>query len=216
MTEVYPIFVRADRLRCVVIGGGPVAARKLRGLRDAGARVTVIAPDIHPDIAAMVESEHVHVLRRVACDEDVEHAELVFLATSDRAVNMQLEIVARAGGALVNRADSPEDGTFHVPAVLRRGDITVALATGGRGPAFSRMMRDELEGTLTAERVELLHVIAEARETAHAAGITISGDAWKNAVDDEVRFLARTGNRAGAVRRILDQVSALASAVPAQ
>jgi siroheme synthase-like protein len=183
------MFVRVDRLRCVVVGGGAVAARKARGLIDAGATVTVVSPELHPDLTALLDSPAVRWIRREAHVDDLAGANLVFLATSDGAVNARLELTARSHGALVNRADAPDDGTFHVPAVLRRGDITVAVSTGGRAPGIAQLIRDDIESIMTEGRVSLLDVIAEARDAVHDAGMRTDSETWHDLPDDQ-RLLA--------------------------
>jgi siroheme synthase-like protein len=166
LTELYPIFVRASRLRCVVIGGGAVAARKIRGLIETGARIKIVAPEINAEVRGMLLAHAVDWDQRAASEDDVYNADLVFLATDNPDLHERLEHAAQRKGALVNRADSPDGGTFHVPAIARRGDIAVAVSTSGRSPTFARLLRDEIQSLLTDERVEQLEVAAQARETA--------------------------------------------------
>ena len=173
MTRLYPIFVRADRLRCVVIGGGAVAARKISGLLEVGARVKIVAPEINPELRGMLTGQLLDCEQRPAFEDDVYDADLVFLATDNRDLNERLEHAAQRNGALVNRADSPDGGTFHVPAIARRGDIAVAVSTGGRSPTFARLLRDEIQSLLTEERVEQLEVAAQAHE---ATRLTVPED----------------------------------------
>jgi precorrin-2 dehydrogenase/sirohydrochlorin ferrochelatase len=211
LNRLYPMFVRAQGLRCVVIGGGAVALRKARGLLDAGADVTVIAPEVQPDLCRLVDDHAVRWIQREAHEQDLDGANLVFLATDSAQVNAQLEQVARHNGSLVNRADSPLDGTFHVPAVVRRDDITVAVSTSGRSPAFARLLREELDTLLTEERLALLEVIAEARESVRGSHISKSGDQWRELMHDaSILAHVRAGRRAEAVRTIVSRLEATA------
>lgn len=162
-----------------------MAARKLQGLIQAGAEVIVVAPVVHPDVHALIESGRVQWIQREARDDDLIGANLAFLATADHEVNARFEMSARERGTLVNRADSPDDGTFHVPAVLRRGDIGVGVSTGGRAPGIARLIRDDIESVLTEARIALLDVIGEARQVAHGAGISTSSERWRDLLDDE-------------------------------
>lgn len=205
MTARYPMLVDVSRLRCVVIGGGPVAARKVRGILAAGGRVVLVAPILHPQLMQEIPNASIEVHLRSARESDVQGADLVFLATSDPEVNEHLDTVARAAGALVNRADSPNGGLFQVPAVIRRGDLTVAISSGGRGPAFARLVREDLERNLSEEYVELLEVVAEARALVRGTRDS-TGEGWHAAIDNEVRALAREGRRGEAVQRVVSRL----------
>ena len=181
-----------------------MAARKVHGLLEAGAHVTVVSPEVHPDVYQLVESGQVDWVPRNAHDEDLDGANLAFLATSEPNVNARLEAIASKLGVLVNRADSPDDGTFHVPAVLRRGDIAVGISTGGLAPGIAQLIRDDIESVLTDERVALLEVIGEARTNAHAAGLTTNSDLWRGLLSDPVLLgHIQASRRSDAVQYIL-------------
>jgi siroheme synthase-like protein len=207
MTALYPVFLRVDRLRCVVIGGGAVAVRKVRGLLDADAHVTVVAPAVHPDLHRLVELKSVDWVPREARDDDLEGANLAFLATPDANVNARLEAVASKLGILVNRADSPDHGTFHVPAVVRRGDIAVGVSTGGRAPGIAQLVRDDIESVLTDERVALLDVVAAARKAARASGMSTNSTHWRDLLHDAALLShVRAGQPDAAVQHILTRL----------
>ena len=144
----YPVVLRIAGRLCVVVGGGEVARRKVQGLRAAGARVRVIAPHLHPELQAMsgIEWEC-----RMFLPDDLAGAFLVFAATNDRQVNAEVAAVARQQRALVNSADDPERSDFHLPAVLQRGALTVAVSSGGGSPAFAAELRDRLATELGPE-----------------------------------------------------------------
>ena len=178
------MFLRVDQLRCILVGGGAVAARKARGLIDAGADITVVSPVLHPDLQALSDAQRIRWIQREAQDDDLAGADLVFLATANGATNAQLEVAARKQGALVNRADSPDDGTFHVPAVIRRGDVAVAVSTGGLAPGVAQLVRDDIASAVTEARIALLEVIAEARKALHDAGGKTDSEAWQGLLND--------------------------------
>jgi precorrin-2 dehydrogenase / sirohydrochlorin ferrochelatase len=207
LTLLYPVFLRVDRLRCVLVGGGAVAARKAHGLIEAGADITVVSPALHPDLQALSDAERIRWIQREAEDEDFADTNLVFLATADGATNARLEIAARKYGALVNRADSPDDGTFHVPAVIRRGDVAVAVSTGGLAPGIAQVVRDDIGSVLTETRLALLEVIAEARKALHDAGGNTDSDEWRDLLNDMVLLdYVTLGQRDLAVRHIMARV----------
>lgn len=128
----------------LVVGGGKVALRKARGLVDAGARVTVVAPRAQPSFDALP----VRRLPRRFRVSDLAGAALVFAATDARSVNLRIGEAARKRGILANIADSAAECDFVVPARLERGGIQIAIATGGRKPRLSAELRKKLEQIL--------------------------------------------------------------------
>lgn len=159
---VYPVFLTglADML-CVVVGGGTVAARKVRGLLAAGARVRVISPELCAELDALHATQQVEWIPRAYCAGDLAGASLVFAATDARTANQAVAGEARQSGILCNVADSPAEGTFHVPAVYRgscpseqemqdndAAQVVIAVGTGGQSPGLARRLRDALVAAL--------------------------------------------------------------------
>lgn len=145
----------------LVVGGGSVAARKVAGLLQAGARVRVISPSF------VAELEHRSDIQREAATyspEAIGSARLVFACTDDRDVNARVAADARAAGCWCNVADAPEASDFFVPAVLRRGAFTVAVGTGGAGPALAASIRDGLESHFEADFGILVDELRRARQ----------------------------------------------------
>ncbi len=133
----FPVNLRLFGRPCLVVGGGTVARRKARALARAGARVTVVAPE--------VRFRGCHVLLRRFRASDVDGTFAVIAATGDAGVNRRVHAACLRRGVPVNVVDVPELCTFTVPATLRRGDLTIAVSTNGRSPALSREIRLELE-----------------------------------------------------------------------
>jgi hydroxymethylbilane synthase len=140
----YPIALALDGRRVLVVGAGPVAARKVEGLLAAGARVTIVAPELSDVMRALTAARHVEHIEREFVDRDVEGALLVFAATSDAAVNARVRDAARAAGTLVNDAADGVLGDFSLPAVHRAGALSIAVDTAAGAPAFARRVRDEI------------------------------------------------------------------------
>lgn len=141
----YPIMLDLRGWPCLVAGGGEVAARKIAGLLAAGAVVTVVSPTLGEGCAALVAAERVTHYPRPVAPADVQGMRLVIAATDASEVNAAVAAAAQAGGALVNVVDAPERGNFWLPAVVRRGDLTLTVATGTASPALARRLRQELE-----------------------------------------------------------------------
>ncbi|WP_305041824.1 precorrin-2 dehydrogenase/sirohydrochlorin ferrochelatase family protein [Geoalkalibacter sp.] len=156
----YPLSVRLTGRRCVVVGAGAVGRRKVAGLLAAGARVRVVDPRAE----ALAELADVEAEQRPWRAEDVEGAFLVFAATDDRELNARIVAAARAAGALAQAVDDPRGGDFHLPAVLRRGDLTLAVSTGGLSPALAAAVRDRLAREYGPEWARVLEIAAALRQ----------------------------------------------------
>ena len=147
----------------VVIGGGEVAARKVQDLLAARARVTVIAPHACRHIRELAEEKRIQARFRPYTKEDLGGAFVAIAATDDEEVNARVASDAAAMNVLVNVVDRPALCTFTVPATLCRGDLTFAVATEGRCPALSGILREELETRYGPEYSELVGLFAELR-----------------------------------------------------
>lgn len=141
----YPLFLDLRGLPVVVVGGGAVAARKVRGLLRAGARVTVVAREVY---APLARDSRIRTLRRAFYPASLNGARLVFAATDDAALNARIARLARRKRIWANVAAPPEAGDALVPACVRQGRICVAISTGGASAAAARNLRRELSGRL--------------------------------------------------------------------
>ena len=157
---LYPLFMDVSGSRCVVVGGGGVASRKVRGLLESGARVVVVSPEVSPEVEAM----DVTIERRPYRPGDLAGAALAFAATDRREVNAAVTREARENGIPVNVADRPAEGDFALPSVLRRGGLQVAVSTGGASPTLARRVRDALEPSFAAEWAGIVARFRTARE----------------------------------------------------
>jgi siroheme synthase-like protein len=140
----YPIFLDLRDRPVLVAGAGRVALRKTRGLLEAGARVTVVAPCWLPDF----EELPVRLAPRRFRTRDVEGAVLVFAATDDRRTNERVRAAAQARGIFANVADRGSEGDFVVPARVQRGQVQIAISTGGENPRLSATLRKQLDEVL--------------------------------------------------------------------
>ena len=164
-TVLYPIFLNLDGKRCVVVGGGAVANRKARKLLQARAEVVAISPEVKPEL----ESVATEVRRRPYREGDLEGASLVFAATNRREVNAAVTREARGRGIPVNVADEPSEGDFALPSVLRRGQLQVAVSTGGASPTLARRVRYELESAFGSEWAGVVEALGKARRDGRRA-----------------------------------------------
>lgn len=198
-TSPYPVNLDLADRPVLVVGGGPVAARKAAGLLRAGGRVTVVAPSAVTELA---EDPDVRWHRRSYRRGEVASYRLAITATNDPAVNAQVARDGDAANVFVNAADDPENCTFILPAVVERGDIQVAISTNGRSPAVASWLRRQLERTLTEHHAELLDVVSSVRDEARRHFGTSEVSGWVEALDaDLVSLIA--GGRADAARSIV-------------
>ena len=201
----YPVVLRIAGRMCVVIGGGEVARRKVQGLLAAGARVRVIAPHLHPELQ---ENTAIELICRSFLADDLAGALLVFAASNDRQVNAEVAAAARQQGTLVNIADDPEESDFHLPAIVQRGALTVAVSSGGGSPAFAAQLRDRLAAELGVEWQNFCAIAAALRQKRLTGG---GASAYNRAVISDLfaadlpRLLARQDE--AAINRLLAKVT---------
>ena len=146
---LFPAFLKLDGRRVVVVGGGRVAAAKIRALLDAGADVTVVAPEVSDQIA----NAGVDYVRRPFEAGDLDGAWLV-VAAAPPAVNRRVAEAAEERRLFVNAVDDPPNASLYLGGVVRRSGLTVAISTDGRAPALAGLLRQALDALLPAEQVE--------------------------------------------------------------
>ena len=144
----YPIFVSGDRVRCGVVGGGTVAERKVRTLLETGAKVRVISPKLTPALVRMAARREFEWHKAKYKSVFLGGLDLVFGATNDPAVNARIFRDALRRRLLVNIVDDPEHCSFIVPATCRKGNIQVAVSTGGGAPMIAGKIRSDILGVL--------------------------------------------------------------------
>lgn len=198
----YPLFLELAGRACVVIGGGAVAERKVEGLLQVEASVTVISPTLSDRLEAWKTEGRIRHLRRDYGPGDLAGSQLAFVATDDGEVNAAVAREGRERGVWVNAADDPAHCDFILPSVLRRGPLAVAVATGGSSPALSRAVREELEAYFTPDYTVLFEIAAEVRRDLKERGRTLDGQAWRQALDGDLRRLIAEGRRDEAKARL--------------
>jgi siroheme synthase-like protein len=204
----FPVSLDLSGRPCVVVGGGAVAERRIEDLLAAGAAVTVVSPALTPVLAGMAAVGRIRHVARPYRPGDLDAAALALTATDDPAVTAAVALEARARAVWLNAADDPAHCDFLLPAVVRRGILTIAVASGGASPALTRALREHLDATLGAEWVALGELAAEARRQLRAAGRSADAEAWRRALASDVRELLASGRVDEArsrVRARLDQ-----------
>lgn len=162
--KTYPIcLIDLENKRSVVVGGGRIALRKTRGLIEAGASITLISPEVEPELRKLAESNSIIWLPRKYREGDLGNAFLVIAATNDPDANHQIWREAAKVECLINVVDDPKHSNFILPAVVKRGEIQISISTGGSSPALARRLREDLEKIITPEYQDLAEILAELR-----------------------------------------------------
>lgn len=185
----YPVFIELQDRPCLVIGGGREAQRKVEGLLAAEGTVTLVSPALTDDLKRLLADGRFTWIEREYREGDVEGYEVVMVATDDGAVNATVSAEGKRRRVWVNAADDPPNCDFILPAVIRKGSITIAASTGGGSPALARRLREELEAYLTEEMPALAELLKEVRAELRARNVLPDAEVWQQAIDEELRVL---------------------------
>jgi siroheme synthase-like protein len=182
-TFAYPVILDLHDVPVLVVGGGRIGARKAEGLAAAGALVRLVAAEV---------SEHVEVGRfddvraRPFEPSDLDGMRLVVTATGDEQLDAAISEQARSRGIWTNAADQPVDCEFILPAIARRGRVTVAVSTDGSSPALARELRNVIDEFLTDEIGALAETLAAERAAVQAGGASTEDIDWTRRVRDGI------------------------------
>ena len=160
----YPITLDIHGQRCLVVGGGVVAKRKVEALIPCGPKIVVLSPVLCDGLAKLVEKQQIEWQQRKYQSGDVQGAKLVFAATDNSTVQQQIKKEADRAGILVNVISDPRACSFQVPATFRRGDLLLTISTCGASPALAARIRKELEQLYGKEYEVLLTLMAAVRK----------------------------------------------------
>lgn len=167
--DLFPIFLKLSARPCIVIGAGNLAESKIESLRQAHARVTVIAPSASERIVQMSDAGEITWHQRGYAHGDIAGNFLVVAATDDAAVNRAVFAEAEAAGVLCNAVDDPPFCDFYFPSVVRRGDLQVAISTAGASPALAQRLRKEINAQLPLDLGDWLTDLGNLRREVVAA-----------------------------------------------
>jgi precorrin-2 dehydrogenase/sirohydrochlorin ferrochelatase len=203
----YPAFLDVHGKRVVVVGGGEIATGKVRGLLPcAPGPLVVIAPEASTYIREMAADGRLEWLARPYQNGDLAGATVAFAASDDRSLNATVADEARRRGVWVLSVDDVPNCDFIAPAVVKRGDLIVAISTGGRSPAFARWARERLDRAIPAWWEDLLDVAAVVRERLGPERRTIATERWQEAMDEDLASLVEAGRVDEATAVLLDRL----------
>ena len=207
MPAHYPVYLNLTGKKCLVFGGGPIAEDKIAKLQSTGAQVTIVSPTVTPNLQAWAHRGDFQWQPREYQAGDMEGAFLSIAATNDRQVNHEIFQEAERLGVLINVVDDPEQGTFIAPAVVRRGQVTLAISTGGASPALARKLREALTEDAVLEWADLARVLSLAREGVKKRGLTVDPQRWQCCITTELLQLAQSGHEDQALSSLLSRLT---------
>jgi precorrin-2 dehydrogenase/sirohydrochlorin ferrochelatase len=175
----FPINLNLEGRSCLVVGAGRIGLRKTEQLLAAGARVTVVAPEVVSDFSGLPVTIHKRAFKLT----DLDGQRLVITATGNRDLDQLIYDTCEERGIWINSADDPERCAFTLPAVVRRGDLMVTVSTGGNSPALSSWMRQKLEVLVGPEFEKVVNELAHERELIHAEGRSTEDIDWKPIIE---------------------------------
>lgn len=194
----YPAnFLVAGR-RCVVVGAGRIAARKLAGLLDAEADIVVVAPDAVEEIQTLAAAGRIVWHARIFAPEDLDAAWLAITATADPVVNQAVFDAGEERRVWVNSADDPANCSFTLMSIVRQGDLVVTVGTNGRSPALATFLKAHVAAEMGPEYERLLELLSEAREAIRSSGRSSEDADWRQAFDSGILDLVRAGRESEA------------------
>lgn len=194
----YPVNLVVKGRSCLVVGGGPVAADKAAALLACGAEVHVVAERVGPEVRALSVTWE----ERSYSPGEVSGYRLAVAATGSASGNKAVYDDGEAAGVWVNSVDDPENCSFTLPAIVRRGPVLVAVSTGGRSPALASWLKGRIAAEVGPEYEVLADLLAAEREAVRADGRSTEGLNWQKALDSDMLELIRNGQVADARERL--------------
>jgi precorrin-2 dehydrogenase / sirohydrochlorin ferrochelatase len=149
--SLFPIFLKLDRRPCLLVGAGEIALQKIPSLLSSEAKLRIIAPRVHPEIAGLAQQGRIELHQREFAPADLENTFLVVAATDNPQVNATIYEEAVARNILCNSVDDPPHCDFYFGSVVNRGDMQIAISTAGESPALAQRLRHEIDEQLPAD-----------------------------------------------------------------
>jgi siroheme synthase-like protein len=189
----HPIMLNIKGKKCVVIGGGRIALRKVKSLLECEANVTVVSPTFHSALKKLGSKGSIHLIQSPYGPSNLRGSAIAIAATDKKKINRQVADKAKKQGILVNVVDDPEHSDFIVPSFFRRGDLTIAISTTGASPALAKKIRTKLEMDFGEDYGRLLKLVKEVRSELKQKKISIKQRDWQKRLDLEqlIHFMSK-------------------------
>ena len=193
MPAYYPVYIDVKGRTCTVIGGGKIGEEKVRKLLECGAAVKVVSPEVTDGVSRLADDGQVIWIHREYQPGDLEDAFIAIAATDHNPTNVRIAEEARERNVLLNVVDVTHLCTFIAPSIATRGEVTVAVSTGGASPALARKFREELTRSKILEYADLAPVLSYARSELMREGVKIEADHWQTCITDDLLEMVQAG-----------------------
>ncbi len=203
MPHYYPVFLDLKGRLCVIVGGGVVAERKVQALLECQGRVTVISPSATEEIQQRASSGELEWLARRYEPGDLKGAFLAIAATDQRPVNVEIADEAAAERVILNVVDDAPLCVFIAPAVVKRGEVTVALSTGGASPALARKLKESLADGEALRYADLAGVLSAARKELKRLRVQVHPDRWQECITEDLLEMVTDGRSEQALKQLV-------------
>lgn len=187
--NTFPITLQSDQFRPLLIGGGKVAVRKLKGLLRAGLRPMIISTNFCPEMQELILTEHLQAQLQAFTEDMLGAYNLIIAATSDKELNNRISQLAMSNNLLVNNASDAKNGNFIIPAVVDRNRLKIAVTTAGEYPLLSGMVRSQIDKLIHPDADQLLERLADYRKTI-INNPALSPEEKQTAIDQQLKPLA--------------------------
>jgi precorrin-2 dehydrogenase/sirohydrochlorin ferrochelatase len=204
----YPVYLNLKGKRVIVVGGGEVAERKVESLLPCEPSVVVISPEVTRQLATLFSQKRIEWRNRPYTNGDCAGAALVFSATDDPEVSRAVYAEASDFGIFVNTADQPALCSFIMPAVVRRGDIGIAISTSGSSPALAARLRRKISRVIGPEYAQFSQLMARARREirSRVGSERDRKELHYRIIDSDIIKLLRRNDREAAERRLKEMI----------
>jgi len=205
---LYPIFLNLAKRKCLVVGGGKIAERKVLSLLKSGASVTLVSPKLTPPLQELADRDKIHLIRSEFQKNHLEGFYLVIGATDREEINTCIAGEAERRDILYNIVDVPKQCSFFVPSLVVRGDLLIAISTQGKSPALAKKIRRRLQEDFGEEYKDFLTVMGEIRKQTLRSSLSQSARAilFESLVDSNILELFREGKKEEARARARDMM----------
>lgn len=195
----FPVFLDLDNQKVIVVGGGEVAERKIKNLLVYGCRIYIISPHLTPYLTQLVAQGEIHRISHDLLNKSMDDALMVIAATGDPEVNRQIASQAKDRGLLVNVVDQPRECSFIMPSIVKRGDLQIAISTGGNSPALAKKIREEMDSMFGPEYGALGELLGLIRTELLSKGQSSSNNKiiFQKLVDSDLLKLIKMGDMNG-------------------
>ena len=189
MAPYYPVYLDVKERCCVIVGGGQIAEGKIAALLECGAQIRMISPEVTDEVQDMADTGALRLEKREYRDGDLEGAFIAIAATDDSSLNRRIAQEAEERNVPLNVVDVTHLCTFIAPAVVRRGEVTAAISTGGLSPALARKLREELQASPALDYADMAPMLSEVRMELRQEGTAVAADHWQTCLNRDILAL---------------------------